>query len=293
MDGKRADLSDLDRFLEKTAGAEQTRTDDGEASAGRVGLTGASSPDEERAPSVPFTEVEERERRELRELCDTMRDQDHYSVLGVERSANQAAIRDAYYRLARAHHPDRYLRPHLLSMHRDLEHMFAAITDAYGVLSNNKEREEYDREMNAWMAGRSDQGMGKQASARDLYLRGRKAMDAKKVFAAIGLFEQATKLDPSRGEYFYHLGTCQAHNPRWKKKAEENLLKSLDLNPGNAECYLALARLYRRGGLERRSQEMYREALRWDPSSAEAKEALKKEEGDTAGGLLGSLFKKA
>ncbi len=292
MEAKRTDLSDLDRFLKKTAGTVGTEPSARREATGRVGLTG-EAPIADDPRDAPFTEEEARERRELRDLCDRMRSQDHYGVLGVDRSADTAAVRNAYYRLARAHHPDRYLRPHLLSMHRELELMFAAITDAYGVLSNRDTREEFDRELNARMAGRSDQGLDKQASARDAYLRGRKAMESDNVFEAISFFEQAIRLDPARGEYFYHLGNCQARNPRWKKKAEENLLKSMEMNPGNVECYLALGRLYRRGGLERRSQEMYREALKWDPSNAEAMEALKKEGKDAAGGLLGSLFKKS
>lgn len=296
MDAKKTDLSDLDRFLRKTAPPAASAPEERREATGRVGLTGeAFSPDpEEEAGS--FTEAEENERLQLKELCDRMRDQDHYTILGIDRTASTDAIREAYYTLARTHHPDRYLRPHLRSMHRELELMFAAITDAYGVLSDFDLRQEYDRLLNAKLVGRADKGIDKQASARDAYLRGRKEMESDNIFEAISLFEQAVKLDPSRGEYFYHLGNCQARNPRWKKKAEQNLLKSLDLVPGNVNSYLSLARLYKRGGLVKRSQEMYREVLRWEPDNEEATEALEalKSQGkEAAGGLLGSLFKKS
>jgi tetratricopeptide (TPR) repeat protein len=134
--------------------------------------------------------------------------------------------------------------------------------------------------------------MDKQAAARDAYLRGRKSMEVDDVFEAIAMFEQATTLDPTRSEYFFLLGSCQARNPRWKKKAEENLLKAIELNPAQSSGYLALARLYKRGGLGTRSQEMYREVLRWDPSNEEAMAAVKPQGQSASGGLLGSLFKK-
>jgi hypothetical protein len=60
--------------------------------------------------------------------------------------------------------------------------------------------------------------------------------------------------------------------------------------------YLELARLYRKGGLERKSNEMYEHVVSWDPTNEEALVALGRapargNEGSSTG-MLRSFFKK-
>jgi molecular chaperone DnaJ len=62
---------------------------------------------------------------------------DHYSVLGVEREADQDQIKRAYRKLARELHPD--VNPDPKEQDR-----FKEITAAYEVLSDPKKRREYD-----------------------------------------------------------------------------------------------------------------------------------------------------
>lgn len=64
---------------------------------------------------------------------------DYYETLGVSRDANQEAVKRAYRRLARAHHPD------VNSGDREAEARFKEINEAYQVLSDPERREIYDR----------------------------------------------------------------------------------------------------------------------------------------------------
>ena len=63
---------------------------------------------------------------------------DFYNILGVARSASANEIKRAYRRLAKEYHPDRNSDP-------AAEAKFKEVQDAYGVLSDAKKREEYDR----------------------------------------------------------------------------------------------------------------------------------------------------
>jgi DnaJ-class molecular chaperone len=63
---------------------------------------------------------------------------DLYGVLGVDRSADEDAIRKAYRKLARRHHPD--VNPGDASA----EERFKAISEAYAVLSDPERRRNYD-----------------------------------------------------------------------------------------------------------------------------------------------------
>ena len=65
-------------------------------------------------------------------------DKDFYAVLGVSKDASEADIKKAYRKLARTHHPDQ--NPGDAAA----EKRFKEISEAYDVLSDPKDRQEYD-----------------------------------------------------------------------------------------------------------------------------------------------------
>jgi molecular chaperone DnaJ len=68
-----------------------------------------------------------------------MVDQDYYELLGVQRGSDEAAIKAAYRRLAKEHHPDRK------NGCKESEDRFKAINEAYDVLKDPQKRAAYDR----------------------------------------------------------------------------------------------------------------------------------------------------
>lgn len=80
---------------------------------------------------------------------------DYYQILGVPRGADDKAIRSAYRKLARQHHPD--VNPG----DQAAENRFKDITEAYEVLSDPAKRQKYDRFGQAWkQAERAGQAGG-------------------------------------------------------------------------------------------------------------------------------------
>ena len=69
---------------------------------------------------------------------------DYYNLLGVDRSASDKEIRQAFRRLARKHHPD------VSSGDRGDEAKFKEINEAYEVLSDKDSRKKYDRFGENW-----------------------------------------------------------------------------------------------------------------------------------------------
>lgn len=66
----------------------------------------------------------------------------YYKVLGVEQNATAEEIKKVYRKLAKKYHPDTNFG------NAQAEEMFKKITQAYEVLSDDKSREKYDRELN-------------------------------------------------------------------------------------------------------------------------------------------------
>ena len=65
-------------------------------------------------------------------------EKDYYKTLGVPKTAKAAEIKKAYRDLARKYHPDAN------KGNADAEERFKEITEAYNVLSDEKQRKEYD-----------------------------------------------------------------------------------------------------------------------------------------------------
>jgi DnaJ-class molecular chaperone len=66
-------------------------------------------------------------------------ERDYYRLFGLSPTASTAEIVEAYRRLARRYHPDAATEESASS------EMFKRITEAYGVLSDPRERRDYDR----------------------------------------------------------------------------------------------------------------------------------------------------
>jgi molecular chaperone DnaJ len=89
---------------------------------------------------------------------------DYYEVLGVERSADEAAIKSAYRKLAHQYHPDKNPGS------KDAEDRFKEASEAYEVLSDPDRRARYDRFGHSnGQPGFQDFGFGGAASINDIF----------------------------------------------------------------------------------------------------------------------------
>jgi curved DNA-binding protein len=79
--------------------------------------------------------------------------QDYYELLGVERSATEKEIKSAYRKLARKWHPDL----HPAAEKKKAEEQFKRINEAYEVLKDPEKRSRYDRLGSRWKDGQDFQ----------------------------------------------------------------------------------------------------------------------------------------
>lgn len=71
---------------------------------------------------------------------------DYYAILGVDKAANQDAIKQAYRKLARKYHPD-------VSKEANAEDKFKDVQEAYEVLKDPEKRSAYDALGSNWQQG--------------------------------------------------------------------------------------------------------------------------------------------
>ena len=74
---------------------------------------------------------------------------DYYKILHLSDSANQEEIKKSFRKLALELHPDHNPND------PESENKFKEITEAYGVLSDPKKKQEYDRFRSDYLSGRS------------------------------------------------------------------------------------------------------------------------------------------
>lgn len=88
-------------------------------------------------------------REQIRDLARALPDLDYYQLLELERDADAAAIRDAFFERSKLYHPDRYFNREL-GVYGDLLHeIYKRIVVAHDALRDPKLRSSYDKSLGA------------------------------------------------------------------------------------------------------------------------------------------------
>ena len=115
---------------------------------------------------------------------------DHYQLLGVAPSASAAEIRQAYARLARERHPDRFTDP---AEKQRAQTALQDITTAFNALVNPKSRQEYDESRHR------PQPRTPEEIARDAFERAQPLLEAGPLEEVVTLLRTAVHHAPGPG----------------------------------------------------------------------------------------------
>ncbi len=181
---------------------------------------------------------------------------DYYQLLGVAPTASAQEIRQAYMRLAREKHPDRFADP---LQKQQAQRAFQEITTAFNTLQNPRHRQEYDESRHR------PQPRTPGEIARDAYERGQAALEGGQLEDAITLLRTAVHHDGSEVSYHAALGHALAQVPQLAREAVQVLERATQLSPGNAGAFADLAVVLARQGLRLRAQKAVEVAHRLAP----------------------------
>ncbi len=220
---------------------------------------------------------------------------DLYTILDSAPEADGPELLEAYFRLVKRFHPDRYSHSAPLEIVQIGERVFDRITDAYNVLSDTEQRAKYD-------AGRTA-AQGRAESAPVPALRECLTAVAERAFeegvrlynngcyaAAFARLREAVRIDENAHRYRYYLAATLGHLPQRRREAEFHFKLALHQDPRNAEYHFALGLHYREVGLTTRARACFATAFRLNPklrdSDPELEHAAKR-----AAGLISKLLR--
>lgn len=214
----------------------------------------------------------------------------YYEVLGVDRSASEAEIRERFRRLARENHPDRYQGPDK----SEAERKFQALTEAMNVLTNADRRKQHDAEL----ASGISKGTADFAQVAKVYLsKGVKAFKEGDLQTAYENFDMAVKHNPQDAKAFHFLALTASRIPSLLRQAVQAAETAVQREPVNAVYLKDAGMICKKANLSSKAERYLEASLKWDPENSEVRNALaelrqaREESKDTGKGF--TLFRKS
>jgi tetratricopeptide (TPR) repeat protein len=195
-----------------------------------------------------------------------------YQILDVPKTATDEDIKKAYFQMARKFHPDRFDRVIAADYKAPIDEVFDGITNAYRVLSNKDSRRVYDAKSAPAAAQEDVQETYRRADIK--FRQGKTLHGQGRYDEAVAYLEEAIRIRRDKGDYYLLLAMCESKLKPYIKKAEQDFLKAIQLEPWNPEGYVGLAMLYKNEGLQTKAIKQLEKALEAEPDHASAREAF-------------------
>ncbi len=242
----------------------------------------------EKEPPPPVMDDELKEKiAEVGVFREKMSVMDYYQILKVSRTASADEIKKAYFDLARKFHPDRFGLNLPAGAKEEVDGVFAQVTKAFQTLSNERERERYGQELEA-PPEQGKEDVEKKAEAR--FRQARSLYNRARHEDALVLLEEAIRLKSNKAAYHLLLAKAEMEVPSFRRKAEEDFKKAIDLEPWNPEAHVGLGQYYKREGLNVKADRQFKKALDVNPDHKIARRELGEEEEEKKKKGLMGLF---
>jgi curved DNA-binding protein CbpA len=132
----------------------------------------------------------------------------HFAMLGVPPGASAAEVRTSYFSLAKRLHPDRLRAVGVPDLDGSIQRLFAAINQAFAVLSDPAKRTQYEQVLASGGAKAQQQREAEAEAmaarffgAEEAFRKGEMALRRNQFPQARGFFEESVKLNPEEAEH--------------------------------------------------------------------------------------------
>ncbi len=195
--------------------------------------------------------------------------ENYYTILGVTSTATLSEIKNAYMRLAKQYHPDRFTDE--TEKVKANEH-FAKITAAYRILSDEKLRADYDKSLEK---GTKPQDQIQETQAKNAFTRALDFLKNKDPWRAVNLLRIACRYDP-QPIYLSYLGLALVYTKQYQKEGFDRLQEAAKRLMFDPIVYVNLGLAYEYVGNTEKALKYFYEALNWDGKNISARKGIER-----------------
>jgi curved DNA-binding protein CbpA len=208
---------------------------------------------------------------------------DHFEILGLSRSATFQDIERSYRRLAELFSEENMAalgNSESAARAKDLRSRF---DHAHDVLTDYAKRQEYE---NRGFKEPHEKEKIEQPPdmARRMFAKAKVLFSTKQYALCLEVVDKIIGMDP-RAEYYHMRGLCLMNIHHRRHEAEATLLKATEIEPWNAEHFLALGMLFYNERLPQRALSYFKKTLDIDAGNLQARKKVEELEGPLPGGL--------
>ena len=250
---------------------------------------------------LPESPEEKLQRESFLKEYEQMIHLDHFRLFGLEKSCSREEVRQAYFRLAKKYHPDRFSQKHRSEQLLDkITELFQHISKAYEVLMDPARRTAYSQSL-----GQEKKMASAQAQALVLaelaYRKGEFLLRKREYSLALPHLRSAVSQGPGEAEYLaqyaWALYKANPGNPGCAFEAHEKLLKAKEMDPGQDSTHLYLGFMYKDENRSPQAQREFELAIQCNPDCTEALRELRlldrrRQEAPAKKGLLDRILKR-
>jgi tetratricopeptide (TPR) repeat protein len=235
--------------------------------AGRAAPTPPPAPEGGGAPEGG-TPGERQLRDTLLAVVPRAKERDLFARLGIPDASGRDDVKKAFLSLAKQFHPDRFASPGLADLQDVVRDFFAAVNEAYEVLSDDRKRAEYRAARTAKRAVRSE-------AARVDFQKGEACLRTRDFARARGFLESAVRADPQPEHQAALAFACLADPAHRDRERAHQLLGEATKDPGCDRAFYVAGVLARDEGDDAAAERHFRAALKANPRNADAVRELR------------------
>lgn len=226
-------------------------------------------------PAAPAGSGPGNDLKALKAFWDGLEGKSFFEVLGVPETASGADVKRAYFQYAKWFHPDT-AQGAPAEVGKLKAEIFARISEANGVLADDKSRQGYLEELKA---GLDKMDASKIFASEELFQKACVLLRARKYLEALKGFNEAVALYDKEGEYYIWRGWTKFLAAADKKAAKADVLAEIDKGFGmSPRCALGpyfKGQIHKLLGDGVTAQKYFKETLAIDPNHLEAQREVR------------------
>ncbi len=198
----------------------------------------------------------------------------YFELLGISTTATHREIETAYNKYSAEFSPQKVAALTDMGLKKKAQFLVDLGKRAYEVLTDFEKRGQYEKMGYQDVDPESLKEVEPTDKAREIYRKAKQLYNQKNYPLAIKAMDEAIAFDPAKPDYYHLLGLCQSQIPEFKRRAEGNLRKAMEMEPWNAEHLVAMGMLFYSERLFKRAESYFRMALEKENNHALAKKKL-------------------